>query len=396
MLQEILKLILFIIFKLIPKNDKVLVFGDRAGIRYADNSRYLFVYLNKHYKNLKCIWISNDNNIINYLKEKKYISYHAKSLKGIFYCLIAKYHIFNFVEKDINKIISTYSNSILLWHGVLPKKLNNIKISTKPITKFINNNLNKYFIYTNELLSKNIYDRFPKGKYKLIISNLPRNIIFSSKNKIKNNLYRTDDEIKLINKIKSENKTIFGYFPTWRKDGIELFRDVKNLEKLKHIDEVLNKNNSLILLKQHMNSDKKDKNVLYNVEIENITKYLEKLKNFRFIPYDFDLNSTLDICDILISDYSGVIFDYLFLDRPIICYAPDYEEFKSQNGFNLDPIEKQIAYYAKDLKELCELIGKYNYDKSLFNKEHSAQRDKIKNFVFPNDTNIERIIDLIV
>ena len=179
MLQEILKLILFIIFKLIPKNDKVLVFGDRAGIRYADNSRYLFVYLNKHYKNLKCIWISNDNNIINYLKEKKYISYHAKSLKGIFYCLIAKYHIFNFVEKDINKIISTYSNSILLWHGVLPKKLNNIKISTKPITKFINNNLNKYFIYTNELLSKNIYDRFPKGKYKLIISNLPRNIIFS-------------------------------------------------------------------------------------------------------------------------------------------------------------------------------------------------------------------------
>ena len=168
------------------------------------------------------------------------------------------------------------------------------------------------------------------------------------------------------------------------------------MEKLKHIDEVLNKINSLIFLKQHMNSDKKYKNVLYNVEIENITKYLKKLKNFRFIPYDFDLNSTLDICDILISDYSGVIFDYLFLDRPIICYAPDYEEFKSQNGFNLDPIEKQIAYYAKDLKELCELIGKYNYDKSLFTKEHSAQRDKIKNFVFPNDTNIERIIDLIV
>ena len=145
-----------------------------------------------------------------------------------------------------------------------------------------------------------------------------------------------------------------------------------------------------------MNSDKKDKNVLYNVEIENITKYLKKLKNFRFIPYDFDLNATLDICDILISDYSGVIFDYLFLDRPIICYAPDYKEFKSQNGFNLDPIEKQIAYYAKDLKELCELIEKYNYDKSLFIKEHRAQRNKIKNFVFPKDTNIERIIDLIV
>ena len=75
MLKDLIKIFLFLIIRIIPKNKKLLVFGDRAGRRLADNSRYLFFYLNKHHKEFQCIWITKDKKIeiidikiINFLK----------------------------------------------------------------------------------------------------------------------------------------------------------------------------------------------------------------------------------------------------------------------------------------------------------------------------------------
>ena len=57
------------------------------------------------------------------------------------------------------------------------------------------------------------------------------------------------------------------------------------------------------------------------------------------------------------------------------------QEFKSQNGFS-DPIEKQMALLCEDLKELCELIGKYNYDKSCLLKNTVLKEIKLKILLF--------------
>lgn len=41
----------------------------------------------------------------------------------------------------------------------------------------------------------------------------------------------------------------------------------------------------------------------------------------------------LNAFDVMISDYSSIVFDYLLLDRPVIYLIPDYEEYRSQRGF---------------------------------------------------------------
>ena len=119
-------------------------------------------------------------------------------------------------------------------------------------------------------------------------------------------------------------------------DGIEIFRDVKNLKKLDELDEILKKTNSIILLKKHMNSEKKDGDRRYK-EIEKIIEKLNTYQSFIFADYDTDLNSILNKCDYLISDYSGTIFDFLYLNKPIILYIPDYDDFLLNNGFELNP-----------------------------------------------------------
>ena len=48
-------------------------------------------------------------------------------------------------------------------------------------------------------------------------------------------------------------------------------------------------------------------------------------------------------CDILLTDYSSVYFDFLLLDRPIIYLPYDFEEYKNARGFLYDDFEEIIC-----------------------------------------------------
>ena len=55
------------------------------------------------------------------------------------------------------------------------------------------------------------------------------------------------------------------------------------------------------------------------------------------------LNDVLGMSDIIITDYSSVMFDASLLkDRTILIYAPDYEEYKDTVGYNID-LEEEIG-----------------------------------------------------
>ena len=293
------------------------------------------------------------------------------------------------MEDDISKNITTYSKCILLWHGVLPKKVNKIEHKLNHINNFIFKKIKKFFLYPNKKLSQNLLNRFPKYKYELLISNLPRNIILKNKK----DLYHTQNELDLIHQINKSKKKIYGYFPTWRQDGLEMFRDVTDLSQLDNLNLILEKNHASILLKKHMNSEKKDGDRRYNPSIENLMQKLKSLNNFIFVDYETDLNSILFKCDYLITDYSGVVFDFLLLDRPIIFYIPDYESFKKNNGFELNIIEKKIGSTAINLHELKNLIVK---NESIDNSEMIKNRNNLLNEIFSKNNNgIKNILDIL-
>ena len=99
----------------------------------------------------------------------------------------AKWHIYDCTEGDINEPITKLSNNINLWHGILFKKLKKHKENsfTKIIFKITNLFFNKYIVYPNKVYSKHLLNHFPQKKFKLIVSNSPRNI-FMYENNLKN------------------------------------------------------------------------------------------------------------------------------------------------------------------------------------------------------------------
>ncbi len=122
---------LFFILKiLIPVKKNYIVFGHRSGKRFGDNSRYMFIYLNQNFKNKRCIWITKEQKILKIVRDMGYECYISDSIRGIYFSLISKWHIYDCSENDINSVITKLSNNINLWHGTLFKKFEKKKLKT--------------------------------------------------------------------------------------------------------------------------------------------------------------------------------------------------------------------------------------------------------------------------
>lgn len=66
----------------------------------------------------------------------------------------------------------------------------------------------------------------------------------------------------------------------------------------------------------------------------------------------------LPIVDLLITDYSTTVLDYLSYDRPFILYAPDLEEYESTRGFFVDyrSITKNLVTDEAALPQMVEQV----------------------------------------
>ncbi len=66
----------------------------------------------------------------------------------------------------------------------------------------------------------------------------------------------------------------------------------------------------------------------------------------------------LPVVDLLITDYSTTVLDYLAFDKPFLLYAPDLEEYESTRGFFIDyrSITKNLITDASTLDETVKNV----------------------------------------
>ncbi len=95
-----------------------------------------------------------------------------------------------------------------------------------------------------------------------------------------------------------------------------------------------------------------------NLKREEISAYdLERYQGFfRDFSQERDINDLLLVTDVLITDYSSVIFDYLLVDKPIIYYTYDLEQYQGGRGIYFDFEEYVYGQVAKTQEELISAI----------------------------------------
>ena len=86
---------------------------------------------------------------------------------------------------------------------------------------------------------------------------------------------------------------------------------------------------------------------------------------YRGFVYQFDMCEDIAqlylVADMMITDYSSVMFDYSLLKRPMLFFAYDLENYKDNlRGFYFDFIEEAPGPITRTTKELIESIQQYN------------------------------------
>lgn len=105
--------------------------------------------------------------------------------------------------------------------------------------------------------------------------------------------------------------------------------------------------------------------------------FIKNRSNYNFKDDDFyldlsserEINKLLFITDILVTDYSSVIFEYSFFNKPVVFFVPDLEEYKNNRNFYY-PFEKYTyGPLAINQIELVKCI-----------KEEKIDKQKLKEF----------------
>ena len=63
--------------------------------------------------------------------------------------------------------------------------------------------------------------------------------------------------------------------------------------------------------------------------------------------------------DILVSDYSGIIFDYCIMHKPIFLWSYDYEEYRKRRGIYMDICSELPSSKCED--DIIEMIKKGDF-----------------------------------
>lgn len=103
-----------------------------------------------------------------------------------------------------------------------------------------------------------------------------------------------------------------------------------------------------------------------------------KKRVFNF-SFEQDTNQLLLVSDVLVTDYSSIIFEYCVLEKPIVFYAYDYADFKKdQRGFYRDYEELVPGEIVYTQEQLEEKLSNVTYDAKRmkqFNKEQYRYMD---------------------
>ena len=350
------------------KRDKnIWVFGEWFGNRCCDNCLYFANYVKETKPDIKIVWLSNEGVDLSRLSKDIEVQ-RIDSPKAINYLKHAGVVFFSHGMIDLTyKERHYYSGSLAvnLWHGSTPWKKIHFdtpmdlfhKILLYTLTKWHEGNL---YIVSSEIVFKIFQSAFHCSNRDVIRAGCPKNTVLYSKDFIDRSRRELIKYCKKHNISVNDDVKIVTYLPTFREKGDEVF-SFKG-KTIKGINDILEKNNAILVQKMHYASQKVNGDDFSNKRIITLKDY-----------YTQEL---LAASDILISDYSSCIFDYLILDRPIIHFIYDYDSFKNTaRGLYFTKDEVISGDAVDNMNDLIETLN-LSLEDSNYGKEIRAERRK--------------------
>jgi len=321
-----------------PMDEKSIIFSAHSR-KYNDSPRAIYEYMiaRPEFQDYTFYWALDDTsveipgNAIKIVPDT--VKYFRTALKCKYW--ITCVNIERSLKFKRKKCI--YLNT---WHGIPIKTVGNMAEGRKDY----NFSYIDYFCISGDYEIP-IYEKsFNVPVEHMLKTGMPRNDV----------LYSTSaEEIKRIKEKNGLplNKKLLLYAPTWRdsKDGGKSY-SIKPPMDLMKWEEKLGEE-YILLFRTHPYT-----NELLGVDFNSFVRDYTNYPN---------INDLMKIADILISDYSATIFDYAILERPIISFAYDCDDYGRERGFAMDIRKEMPGGISENEDAVIDRILHMNVEKEI-------------------------------
>ena len=342
---------------LFPRSSRRLAFGSYRG-RFSDNSKYLFIYAVEHCYDLDCCWLSTNRKTVQYVRSLGLPAYWVLSPIGVWKALRAKYWFVNSYSSDIMYCLSGSATIVNLWHGVGLKRCEFNITNGALAERYVKQTFKERFYHPESfrkpdylLTSTPFQTRMFSSAFRVPIEKClelgyPRNAILTkSKEYVRQFVERYEPKttLDLIDNIKHYSK-VYVYMPTWRDSQKNVFAQHMDLCKL---SQVLAVQNAVLLLKPHPNT---------------LVDSIYQADNLVLLDRTIDIYGVLPFTDVLITDYSSILYDYLLIpNKQVILYLYDYDEYVRERDFYYPFDENVVGKRVVTFEDLVKSIKEKDY-----------------------------------
>ena len=336
-----IKIILFPLRVFPIKSDRIIFSGLTGGnmYEYSGNPKYLCEYLEKNVpRRLQRIWlVKNPSRYQAQYPDILFIKHY--SLKSFYYLMTTPIIVTNgsyapwFSFRKKQRLINT-------WHGGgAYKRIENDKPDANKLTKkraeFAAKNIS-LFVSSCKQATALLFRGAFLYQGEVLEVGMPRNDLLV-RGDILEGAMRVRDYYQV-----APGEKILLYAPTYRESIKDIQLDGKQLQA------TLSQNGEIwrILFRNHRYQVGSTSIGIVKAEYTDVSDY----------P---DVQELLMAADMVITDYSSLIWDYSFLARPCFLYVPDVKEYVKQTGFYVE-MEKWPFAMATSNEMLIDIINNYD------------------------------------
>lgn len=382
----------FALAHLVPRRPDLWVFGSWGGKRFADNARYLFLYCaTVPADRPRCVWISDDPEIVRQLRQDGLEAHARRSVRGMWLSLRAGVYVFDFRSSDISYPLSGGALRVNLWHGIPLKRIErdiedpqhplrkarSAPLLTRLLVRWLDPQVYEsadHVVATGPDPARFFQSAFGLRPEQVLLTGYPRNdALFDESWTRRASSARDEETLERLARDRAAGYRIVGYFPTWR-DVALVNGGAPYPMRLpaEALEPVLAAHHAKLYCKVHQTA----RAVLDGVDGR---------AHIELLPSQIDIYRLLPLMDLLVTDYSSVYFDYLLLDRPMMFYAPDLEEYRRLRTFYYDYDEATPGPKAFSDEELVRvlacMLADYDHARETWREDRRNVQVRVHTFV---------------
>lgn len=328
-----------------PVQQNKIVFSNFHGAGFGCNPKYIaLALLEQKTENLDLVWLSRNQDIEVLPEGIRTVLFHSR--EAIHEIATARVLVENqmkfpgFVKRKDQFLVQA-------WHGAIPlKKLamdnpNNM-FSRKYKTRLSENMEQTDLILSNSNFCTKMFRRGFEYTGYILKEGAPRNDLFLK------DMTSFKEQICDMLHISHEKKLML-YAPT--------FRNEKSLDAYQlDYNQILQQlgEDWVILIRLHPHVQKKAGFITYN----------EQIINASVVP---DMQQLLAAVDLLVTDYSNIMFEYMLTKRPCILYASDVEEYRKERDyyFEISALPFPLTTTTDELLHAITVFDQESYEQKI-------------------------------